>query len=43
MNNVLGTEPLTLMTWGIILGFAAVATSIVHWLKMLTNKIGAEE
>lgn len=43
MNNVLGTEPLTLMTWGIILGFAAVATFIVHWLKMLTNKIGAEE
>ncbi|MGO1679029.1 MAG: cation transporting ATPase C-terminal domain-containing protein, partial [Ruoffia tabacinasalis] len=37
MNNVLGTEPLTLMTWVIILGFAAVATFIVHWLKMLTN------
>ncbi|MBZ6527664.1 HAD-IC family P-type ATPase [Aerococcaceae bacterium DSM 111021] len=43
MNNVLGTEPLTLMSWGIIFGAAAVATFIVHWFKVLTGQKGAQE
>lgn len=43
MNNVLGTEPLTLMSWGIIFGAAAVATFIVHWIKVLTGQKGAQE
>ena len=43
MNNVLGTEPLTLMSWGIIVGVAAVATFIVHWFKVLTGQKGAQE
>lgn len=42
MNNVLGTEPLTLIAWGIILLVAVTATFLVHWLKVLTGQKEAE-
>lgn len=43
MNRVLGTEPLTLLSWGIVLGAAILATILVHWLKVLTGQKGSEE
>lgn len=37
LNNVFGTEPLTLATWGIILAIVLVVTIIVYLVKKLAG------
>ncbi len=37
LNNVFGTEPLTLMTWGIILAIVLVITGLVYLVKKLAG------
>lgn len=37
LNNVFGTEPLTLMTWGIILAIVLVITGLVYVVKKLAG------
>ncbi|MGH2067058.1 cation transporting ATPase C-terminal domain-containing protein, partial [Aerococcus sp. L_4] len=37
LNNVFGTEPLTLATWGIILAIVIVVTIIVYVVKKLAG------
>ncbi|MER1992215.1 MAG: cation transporting ATPase C-terminal domain-containing protein, partial [Aerococcus urinaeequi] len=37
LNNVFGTEPLTLTTWGIILAIVLVITGLVYVVKKLAG------
>ena len=39
MQTIMGTEGLSLMTWGILFGTGAVVTGINHGIKKMIQKI----